>query len=80
MAEILFLTIQNADTCAFYRSSGILKDLRRKTNHKITLIQWDQAQMNWSLINQFDLIMMQRPFSKESLNLSNYIKQCNIKL
>ena len=80
MAEILFLTIQNADTCAFYRSSGVLKDLRRKTNHNITLIQWDQAQMNWSLINQFDLIMMQRPFSKESFNLCNYIRQCNIKL
>ncbi len=80
MAEVLFLTIQNADTCAFYRSSGVLKDLRRKTDHNITLIQWDQAQMNWSLITQFDLVMMQRPFSKESLNLSNYIKQCNIKL
>lgn len=80
MAEILFLTIQNADTCAFYRSSGVLKDLRRKTNHNITLVQWDQVQLNWSLINQFDLIMMQRPFSKEALNLCNYIKYCNIKL
>jgi len=80
MAEILFLTIQNADTCAFYRSSGVIKDLRRKTDDNITLIQWDQANMNWSLITQFDLIMMQRPFSKESLNLCNYIKQCNIKL
>jgi len=80
MAEILFLTIQNADTCAFYRSSGVIKDLRRKTDDNITLIQWDQANMNWSLITQFDLIMMQRPFSRESLNLCNYIKQCNIKL
>jgi hypothetical protein len=80
MAEILFLTIQSADTCAFYRSSGVLKDLRRKTKHNITLVQWDQVNMNWSLINQFDMIMMQRPFSRESLNLANYIKQCNIKL
>ena len=80
MAEILFLTIQNADTCAFYRSSGVIKDLRRKTDHNITLIQWDQAQMNWSLVTQFDLVMMQRHFTKESLNLCNYIKQCNIKL
>jgi hypothetical protein len=78
--EILFLTIQSADTCAFYRSSGVIKDLRRKTDHNITLVQWDQANMNWSFITQFDLIMMQRPFSKESLNLCNYIKQCNIKL
>lgn len=80
MAEILFLTIQNADTCAFYRSSGVIKDLRRKTDDNITLLQMDQVNLNWSLIAQFDLVMIQRPFTKEVLNLCGYIKQCNIKL
>jgi len=78
--KILFLTINSSDSCAFYRSAGIVPDLRRKTDHNITLTQWDQVNVNWSLITQFDLIMMQRPFSKESHNLCGYIKQCNIKL
>ena len=78
--EILFLTISSSDSCAFYRSAGVIKDLRRKTDDNITLIQWDQVAMNWSTISQFDLIMFQRPFSKESLNLCGYIKQLGIKL
>lgn len=80
MAEILFLTIESADTCAFYRSAGVLKDLRRKTDHNITLVQVGQTPMNWSFLTQFDLIMHQRPFSKDSLNLCGYVKQCGIKL
>ena len=80
MAEILFLTVESGDTCAFYRSTGVLKDLRRKTDHNITLVQMNQVGMNWSFLSQFDLIMHQRPFSKESLNVCNYIKQCGIKL
>ena len=78
--EILFLTINSSDSCAFYRSAGIVPDLRRKTDDNITLLQWDQTSINWSLITQFDLIMIQRPFSKEALSLCGYIKQCGIKL
>lgn len=80
MAEILFLCVEMADTCAFYRSSGVLKDLRRKTDHNITLVQSNQVAMNWSCLTQFDLIMYQRPFTKDSLNLCGYIKQCGISL
>jgi len=80
MAEVLFLTLNSSDSCAFYRSSGVIKDLRRKSDDNITLIQWDQASINWSFVSQFDLIMFQRPFSKESLNLCGYIKQLGIKL
>jgi len=80
MAEILYLTVDSRDTCAFYRSSGVLKDLRRKTDHNITLVQMDQVAMNWPFISQFDLVFHQRPFSKDSLNVCNYIKQCGIKL
>jgi hypothetical protein len=80
MAEILFLTVCSSDTCAFYRSAGVVKDLRRKTDHNITLMQMDQAPMNWSFLTQFDLVMHQRPFSKDSLNICGYLKQCGIKL
>ena len=80
MAEVLFLTLNSSDSCAFYRSAGVIKDLRRKSDDNITLVQWDQVSMNWSFVSQFDLIMFQRPFSKESLNLCGYVKQLGIKL
>jgi hypothetical protein len=80
MAEILFLTVESADTCSFYRSAGVLKDLRRKTDHNITLMQMNQAPMNWSFLTQFDAVMYQRPFSKDCLNICGYLKQCGIKL
>ncbi len=80
MAEILFLTVCSEDTCAFYRSAGVVRDLRRKTKHNITLMQTTQAPMNWSFLTQFDLIMYQRPFNRESLNICGYVKQCGIKL
>jgi hypothetical protein len=78
MAEILFLTVCSSDTCAFYRSAGVIKDLRTKTDHKITLAQMDQAPMNWSFLTQFDLVFFQRPFTKDALNICGYLKQCGI--
>ena len=80
MAEVLFLTVESQDTCAFYRSAGVVKDLRRKTDHNITLVQSSQVALNWSFLTQFDLIMHQRPFTEDSLNLCGYIKRCGIKL
>lgn len=80
MAEILFLTLENADSCSFYRSAGVLKDLREKTKHNITLVQITQAAMNWSFLTQFDLVMFQRPFNKDHLNICGYLKQCGVKL
>jgi hypothetical protein len=80
MAEILFLTVDSRDSCAFYRSAGVIKDLRRKTDHNITLVQLDTVQLNWSFLTQYDLIMIQRPFSKDILNICGYIRQCGIKL
>jgi hypothetical protein len=78
--EILFLTVNSGDTCAFYRSAGVVKDLKTKTKHTITIAQMDQAPMNWSFLTQFDLVMMQRAFSKDSFNICNYLKECGIKI
>jgi hypothetical protein len=80
MAEILVLTVSSSDTCAFYRSAGVIKDLRRKTDNNITLVQMDQVALNWSFITQFDLVMIQRAFTKDILSLCGYIKQCGIRL
>ena len=78
--EILFLTVCSSDTCSFYRSAGVVKDLRKKTNHNITLVQMDQTAMVWSFLTQFDLIMFQRPFDQNALTICGYIKQCGIPL
>ena len=76
--EILFLTYDLSDSCSFYRSAGIIKDLQKKIDHNITAIKWGDVALNWSFITRFDLIYLQRPFSKEALNLCNYVKLCNI--
>jgi hypothetical protein len=78
--EILFLTYDINDTNSFYRSAGIIKDLQRKIDHNITALQWGQVELDWSFISRFDLIMLQRPCTKESLSLCKYIKGCNVKL
>ncbi len=78
--KILFLAYNTSDSCSFYRSAGIIKDLQRKTDHEITSLQWGQVELDWAFLGQFDIIMLQRPYTKESLNLCNYIKQCGIKL
>ena len=80
--NILCLLVSKNDSCAFYRSSGIVPDLRRKLSdeHNIDIIQFGEVPLDWSLFIQYDLVFMQRHFSKESLNLCNYLKQCGIKI
>ena len=80
--EILFLAYNLADTCSFYRSAGVIKDLQAKLGkeHNITALQLNQADFTWPLISRFDIVMMQRPCTIESLSLCEYIKQLNIKL
>lgn len=80
MANILFLTHLKTDACSFYRSGGIVHDLQRKTNDDITVAQWSEIRVDWSTIINFDIIMFQRPYSKEALDLCNYIKEMNVKL
>lgn len=80
--NILCLCVSKNDTCAFYRSSGIIPDLRRKlgNEHKIDIIQFGETPLDWSLFIQYDIVFMQRHFSKESLNICGYLRQCGIKI
>lgn len=80
MAEILFLTYSLVDSCSFYRSAGIIKDLQKKVDHNITAVELNQVSLNWSFLNRFDLIYFQRPATKEALSLCQYVKACNIPL
>lgn len=78
--NILFLVQNPVEANAFYRSTGIAKDLEKHGNFKITIANWQELTMNWSVILQYDVIMFQRPFTEASLTLCRYIKECGVKL
>lgn len=80
MANILFLTYNSADACSFYRAGGVVKDLRRVCDHVITVAQWNRIDLNWQTLLDFDIIMMQRPFSRAAKELCIGIKSMNIPL
>lgn len=78
--QVLFLVQNPVEANAFYRSTGIAKDLEKRGDFKITIINWQDITMSWSIILQYDVIMFQRPFTDSSLTLCKYIKQCGVKL
>jgi hypothetical protein len=77
--NVLLLTLDNTGACSFYRAGGIAKDLR-KSGHDIIVAQWRDMILDWQTISNFDLIMMQRPYTKAALDLCTYIKRMNIPL
>lgn len=78
--KILFLSYNRTETNSFYRSAGIATDLMKQSAFEITCASMSEIVMNWATISSFDLIMLQRPHTIESLNLCQFIKQCNVKL
>lgn len=75
--KVLFLSYNRSDACSFYRSAGTVADLRRKTPHYITVMEWAGA-IGWSVIMEYDLIMFQRPYNKAAYDMLSYVKQCNV--
>jgi glycosyltransferase involved in cell wall biosynthesis len=78
--DILFLCLNTSDSCAWYRSTGVVKDLQRKTNDKIIVADWSKVRMDWDILTQYDLIMLQKPYTRQELKMCYYIKHCGIKL
>jgi hypothetical protein len=78
--DLLFLNYDRTGACAFYRSSGIIKDLKKKTGHNIDSVSWRDVDVNWAMINNYDIIMFQRPYGKPALELCQYIKDCGVAL
>lgn len=74
MANILFLTPDKSDPCSFYRCGGIARDLEKKSDHIITTINWNQVSLDWQFLSSFDIVMLQRPFTKTAEQLCQYIK------
>ena len=74
MSKILFLAPDLTDPTSFYRCGGIAHDLENKSGHEITTIQWNQIPISWQILSNFDLVMLQRPFTKVAADLCQYIK------
>jgi hypothetical protein len=78
--KMLFLTPNVIDTCSFYRSGGVAPDLRKRMNIEIDVRSWDMVALHWQSLLDYNLIMMQRPFNSQSLQLGLYIKDLGIPL
>lgn len=74
--NILFLCYDKSDPTSFYRSGGISHDLEKKSGHNITVINWNQVAVDWQFLSAFDIILLQRPFTKVAADLCQYIKNC----
>lgn len=76
--EILICTYSANDSCAFYRSTGVLKDLQKKLGPTANFTVMNlPIPAIWTL-TKFDLVMLQRPFTVEALNLIIYLKAIHI--
>ena len=75
--KILFLVPDKTDPTAFYRASGIAYDLEKKSGHEITTIQWNEVAISWQVLSNFDILMLQRPFTKTAADLCLYAKNMN---
>jgi len=80
MTEILFLSYDKNDACSWYRSAGIAADLRKQSGLSITSVSWKDIDLDWSTILQFDIVMIQRPYTRQSLDLCRYVKALNVAL
>lgn len=78
--NLLFLTYDKTDACSFYRSAGIASDLRKRTGYDITTASWKDINLDWATLMQFDIIMIQRPYTSQSRDLCQYIKSLRITL
>ena len=76
--KILVLLHSATDSCSFYRAGGVLPELRKKIDVQILVVQWDQIELHWQRIIEFDLLFMQRPFTNEQASFVQFMKNFNI--
>lgn len=78
--NVLFLTISRQDATSFYRSGGISADLAKQSGYNIQVADWKDIEVHWQTLSEFNAVMLQRPFSKESAGLCQVIKNMGLKL
>lgn len=78
--DILFLTSERISTTSFYRSGGISHDLAKQSGHNIVVAKWDDIQVHWQTLSEFDVVMLHNPFASESVRLCTAIKNMGLKV
>ncbi len=78
--RILFYTYNTIDSCSFYRSGGVAKDITRQTGYEIEVRSLKDSVFHWQSLLKYDLVMMQRPYTNEALTMGIYIKKLGIPL
>lgn len=77
--KALFVVYNPIDTCSFYRSAGIVPDLKSKLKIEIDIRSW-RDEFQWATLSAYDLIMMQRPYTDMALQMGLYAKNMGIKV
>jgi hypothetical protein len=82
MKKILFLNPDRGHTCSFYRSGGVVKDLRHQlsSDYTVDVVSWQDIPVDWQSILNYDIVMLQRPYQSTMLDFCKHVKQMNIKL
>lgn len=72
--KILFISPIDFDSCSFYRSAGVAPDLAEKLGCDIDVYSAEGLKLMWPQLTKYKLVMFQRPFTKSSLELIEYVK------
>ena len=78
--NILFLLYDRTEANSFYRSGGIAADLARQTGHKITVERWNEYEVQWQTLLQYDVLFLQRAFTDKALGMLRYAKSLGLKV
>ena len=73
--KLLFITPVTIDSCSFYRTGGIAPELSQRIKMKIDVTSWDRERFHWQNLLQYNLIMMQRPYTESALSMGKYAKE-----
>lgn len=78
--DILFLTHSRNDATSYYRAGGISHDLARRTGHNIVVANWADIEVHWQTLSEFNVVLLQRPFTQEAAKLCDFIKTLGLRL
>lgn len=76
MKKILFLNYDKQDSCAYYRSAGIAKDLAKQAGVEITILDLEESDIG--SLRGIDIIMIQRPCTANALAICRFAKYVGI--
>ena len=78
--KILFLLYDRTEANSFYRSGGIASNLAEQTGHTIVVERWNEYEVQWQTLMQYDVLFMQRAFTDKALGVLRYAQSLGLKV